>query len=184
MRLARVIILLSLLASVALIVSHLLGLPSYPIRGWIFAPRVKKEAFFSITGDPFDHESWTSRWGRNRPMVDRSHAILSEIEVRVKHQSRSSLVEVSVTGDSEEEVDSFIQTLRSDVERTYSSDEPLALDHGRSRGGLDGSVSTIYWRQRYLWLLIANAVVLFVLWFSVRREKNQIAEHVVGGNGG
>lgn len=104
--------------------------------------------------------------------------------MRVKHESRSSFVEMTVTGDSEEEVEAFIQTIKADVERTYSSNDPLGLDHGRSRGGIDDSVSTIYWRQRYLWLLIANAVVFFVLWFSVRRKKNQTAEHVVGGNGG
>jgi len=176
MRIARIIIILGLLSSIALIIFHLLGLPSYPFRGWFFAPRVEKVEFYSITGEPFDHESWTSRWGRNRPTVDRHHAILSEIEVRVKHESRSSFVEMTVTGDSEDEVDTFIQTINADVERTYSSDEPLGLDHGRPRGGLDDSVSTIYWRQRYLWLLITNVVVFFVLWFSVRLKKNKEAE--------
>ena len=173
---ARFIILLGLLTSIALIAFHILGLPGYPIHGWFFAPRVERVEFYSITGEPFDHESWTSRWGRNRPTVNRHHAILSEIEVRVKHESRSSFVEMTVVGDSEEEVEAFIQTIKADVERTYSPDEPLGLDHGRPGGGLDDSVSTIYWRQRYLWLLIANAVVFVVLWFSVRRKKNQEAE--------
>jgi hypothetical protein len=61
MRLARVTILVGLLVSVVLILSHLLGLPGYPTRGWFFAPRVQKTEAFSIEGDPFDHESWTSR---------------------------------------------------------------------------------------------------------------------------
>lgn len=184
MRLARAIILLSLLVSVALIVSHWLGLPSYPIRGWFFAPRVEKEVYFSISDKSFDQNSWSSRWGMNRPKDGRPHSILSEIEVRIQHETRSGLVVVSVTGDSEAEVDAFIQSLASDVKRTYSTSDPLAAERGYLQGGSDGSASTVFWRQRYLWLLIANAVVFFVLWFSVRRKKNQTAEHVVGDNGG
>ena len=185
MRIARVIILLALLANIALIVFPLLGgtgLPGTQVWGWFFSPRIEKEAYFSISGQPFDHNSWSSRWGVNRPVDGRSHAILSEIEVRIQHESRSGLVVVSVTGDSEAEVDACIQTLASDVKSTYSTSDPLAAERGYLQGGSDVSASTIFWRQRYQWLLIANAVVFFVLWFSVRLKKNQIA--VVGGNGG
>jgi len=175
MRLARVIILLGLLVSVGLIVLHVFNLPVYSSRGW-FSPRVEKQAYFSITDEPFDNESWSSRWGMNRPQDYRPHAILSEVEVRVKHQSRSSLVEISVVGDSVDEVDAFIRTLRSDVMRTYSNGQMLAPDHGYYHGEWDDSESTFFWRQCYLWVLIANAIVFFTLWLSVRRKKNQTAE--------
>lgn len=173
MRLARVIILIALLGSIALIGYHLLGLPSYPIRDWFFSHRVEKEAHFSISDEPFDRKSWSSRWGMNRPKNGRHHAILSELEVRIQHETRPGLVVVKVTGDSEAEVDAFIQTLASDVKRTYSNNALLTAERGYLQGGSDCSASSVFWRQRYLWLLIANAVVLSVLWFSVRRTKNR-----------
>lgn len=183
MRLARVIIILSLLVSVALTVSHLLGLPCYPIRGWFFSPRVEKEAYFSISGEPFEYNSWSSRWGMNRPKAGRPHSTMSEIEVRIQHETRSGHVVVSVTGDSEAEVDAFIQTLASDVKRTYSTDDPLALQRGHLQGGSDDSASSFFWRQHYQWLLLANIVVLFVLWFTVRRKNDRPAEQAGTSNG-
>lgn len=187
MRIARVIILLALSANIALIVFPLLGgtgLPGTRVWGWFFSPRVEKLAYFSISGQPFDHNSWSSRWGENRPMDGRSHAILSEIEVRIQHDSRPGLVVASVTGDSEAEVDAFIRTLASDVKRTYSSGGPLATERGYLQGGSDRSASTFLWRQRYLFLLIANTVVFLALWFSVRQKRDQTTEFAAGGNGG
>jgi hypothetical protein len=170
-------ILLGLLVSVVLILSHLLGLPGYPTRGWLFSPRVQKTAAFSIEDVPFDHESWTSRWGRNRPPTGRTHAILSEVEVRVKYESRSNHVVLTVTADSEEEVDAFIQTIKADLARTVSIDPP---PHSRahSDGATDESSTTIYWRQRYLCLLIMNTLVFVLLWFALRRRKSKSVEAV------
>jgi hypothetical protein len=184
MSLARVIILLGLLASVALIVSHLLGLPSYPIRGWMFSPRIEKQAYFSISGQATDQDSWSSRWGQNRPVDGRAHAIWSEMEVLIQHETRSGLVAVSVTGDSEAEVDAFIQTLVSDVEKSYSTGDRLAAGRGYFQGESDGPATTVFWRQRYLWLLSVNAIVFLLLWISVCRRGIQVRDNIVGGNGG
>lgn len=177
MRLARVTILVGLLVSVVLILSHLLGLQGYPTQGWFFAPRVQKTEAFSIEGDPFDHESWTSRWGKNRPPTGRTHAILSEVEVRVKHESRSNHVVRTITADSEEEVDAFIQTIKADLARTYSIDPP-PHSRGHSDGTTDESGTTIYWRQRYLWLFIMNTLAFALLWFALRRRKSKSVEAV------
>jgi len=171
MRFPRIITLLGFLISISLILSHLSALPAYSSGGWFFSPRAEKTAHFSINDKPFNQESWSSRWGKNRPTVDRPHAILSEIHVRVKHESRSSLVEVTVTGDSEAEVDSFIQMLKTDVNRAYSTGIQLAPRHGYSHG--EGNAqSSIFYRQSYLWLLIANCIVCFTLWFSMRKKKS------------
>ena len=149
----------------------MLTLPSYSIQGWFFSPRIEKTTHFEINGKPFDQESWSSRWGQNRPVDERPHAILSEIEVRVKHQSRSSLVEVTVIGDSSSEVDAFINTLKSDVTRTYTTGDQLGPRHALAHGEYK-STTARFWRQSYLWVLMANCIVFFVLWFSIRSNKD------------
>jgi hypothetical protein len=86
-------------------------------------------------------------------------------------------VVLTVTADSEEEVDAFIQTIKEDLARTVSIDPP---PHSRahSDGATDESSTTIYWRQRYLCLLIMNTLVFVLLWFALRRRKSKSVEAV------
>ncbi len=173
MRVARTIIVLFLLVNLGLLMAHMLSLPGSLNWGWLTSSRVEKRAVFLVDGEPFEKSSWPARWGRNRPTNDRPHEILSEIEVRVQHQTRDGLVHVRVVGDSEAEVDSFINTLRSDFKRTYSTFDPASpISHTNSgwfHSSSEHATSTSFWRQKFLWLVIANVTVLSLFWLALRR---------------
>ena len=91
--------------------------------GWLFSSRVEKKVIFEVYGKPFAEKSWPARWGENRPEKDRPHEIISEIGIKVRHQTREGAVILDVIGDSEAEVDSVIATLVSEFERTYDGFE-------------------------------------------------------------
>lgn len=173
MKIARAIVLFVVLGCVALIAGHLLNLPGYPVWGWLAAPRYEKEAVFEVSGEALHPGTWASRWGRNRPEGERPHEIWSELEVRVRHETRSGAVVVSVVGDSEDEVDAFINTLKADVAHTYRKPDSVygirqsnALFHlARDVGG-----GAVYWRQRYLGVLFVNVILLGGVWFLMGRR--------------
>jgi len=167
-----------------MIIAHIMNIPGGSSFGWFKSPRVTKIAYFTISGSPMTSDTWTSRWGDNRPEDNRSHDILSEIQVRVQHQARSGAVEITVTGDSEAEVDSYLQTVRDDVNRSYNGLKKT--EHGEvpvQRAYLSGVSDTIspeyYWRQKYLGLLIFNVLVLsmalMLLYSHSRKQAQQVA---------
>ena len=179
MRVARIIVLLIVLGYAALLAGHLLNLPGYPIWGWFTASRYEKEAIFEISGEAFNSAAWVSRLGKNRPKSDRPHEICSELEITVRHETRSGLVRISVVGDSEEEVDSFIHTLKTDFARSYTKPDPehgFPISTGHFHSTSDALTNTIYWRQRYLGLLSVNIVLLTGAWFLMGRRTTKRAE--------
>jgi hypothetical protein len=185
MRAPRLISGIFAVVCLGLSIGHLMNLPVYPIGDWIAAPRVTKSAAFDVSSLPSDvtDYSWTSLWGRNRPSGGRAHEIMSELEIFVQHETRSGLVTVRVTGDSEAEVDGFIETIRHDFDRTYrqggSINDPVETSHFHSSS--DTSEAGYYWRQKYLWLLGTSFLVSTLVTLMLPRTKNQKAEQGVGG---
>ena len=147
-------------------------------KEWVAGERVEKYAIFQISrAEPFVSDSWPARWGGNRPEFDRPHPPLSEFEITVQHSLRGTdLVRVNVKGDSEPEVDAFMQSLKAEFERTYTGADPKLPNLPTKRGFLheiqDPLTSPFYWRQRYFWLVVTNLVVLVFLWFVVKRGKS------------
>ena len=106
------------------------------------------------------------------------------MEVRVYHRTRSdNFVQVSVKGESEAEVDAFIETLQRDFTGVYRGyehkDDPLWIDHGEVHEVMDPLHDTWNWRQRYTWLLAGNAVVCVVLLLVLRRAGDRHREATV-----
>jgi hypothetical protein len=177
MRFARILSGIFAAVSFALMVFHLMNLPVYPIGGWIAAPRITKSAAFNVSSLPSDvtDYSWTSLWGRNRPKEGAPHKILSELEVVIQHETRSGLVTLRVTGDTEAEVDGFIDTICHDFERTYRQSDPINSPVMTSdfHSTSDYSESDYYWRQKYLWLLGSGFLVSTVITVILARTKSR-----------
>jgi len=163
--------------TLGLIIHHFVNLPARSIGGWIEAPRYSKSASFDVADIPSDvtDYSWTSLWGRNRPKTGAPHEILSELEVIVQHETRSGLVILRVSGDTEAEVDGFIETIRRDFERTYrqstSINDPMSRSHFHSSSEVSETV--FYWRQKYLWLLGTGFIISSLVTFLSVGKKNK-----------
>jgi hypothetical protein len=166
-----------------------MNLPARSFGGWVTAPRITKDATFDVSGLPSEATdiTWTSMWGMNRPSTGRSHPILSEVEAVVQHESRSGLVVLRVTGDSESEVDGFIATIRRDFERTYQQQDDLSrsMTHSHFHSSSDQPETSFYWRQKYLWLLgsgfIASTLITAFLARPKKLDPNKPA-HTTAGN--
>lgn len=108
-------------------------------------------------------------WGINRPEADDVQDKWSELEIVVRHETRSGLVSLMVTGDSEPEVDAFLATVRNDFDRTYATDREGARSSVLSTG--EEAMRAYYWRQKYLWLLGVVLVVSAAIWVASRRGQ-------------
>jgi len=167
-----------------LLLSPILNLHGGVSWGWLFSPRVEKEAIFEIYGAPFVEDSWPARWGKNRPPEDQPHWIISEVEVKIRHETRPGFVRVEVTGDSEADVDSVIASMASDFKRTYEGFETPDSEYSTQRGTFysvsDEPVGATYWRQRYYWLLMANVVGFGIIAILLRRTTAAKTEQNAG----
>ncbi len=167
MKILQVLIILYILANLCLLLGHSLNINGGVGQGWFFAKRVSAGTYFDISGAPFIKDSWSAQWGRNRPSAPRPHWIISEVNLQLLHENREGLVYLTITGDSPAEIDAVRQMVLRDFASTYSGSAnpskelmPPAHGHVQEETPLQ---STYFWRQQYLWLLIANLAALFIL---------------------
>ena len=188
MRTIKFILLSMVLISAIVLIKHMINLPGGSSVGWFKSPRVSKLAHVVISGEPTNSHTWVSRWGLNRPEGDHSHETLSEIEVRLQHRTRggAELVDVVVTGDSEADVDAFLETLRRDVAHTYNRTDKetgITILNSYVNSVYELSRSDYYWRQKYLGLLVCNVVVLTLAYFMLVRCSKKQAQQDVAPDG-
>ena len=197
MRASKIILLSLALISLILILGHVMNLPGGLSLGWFTSPRVSKTAHVYISGKPINSHTWVSKWGVNHQEEDHPHEIISEIEIRVQHQTRSGLVEMRVTGDSVEDIDAFLETVRRDVNQTYNGidkETGITIPNSYVHTISESSHSEYYWRQKYFGVLVCNVIALifaFILLVrgstkqaqSGRREILTPAPHTTGHTG-
>jgi hypothetical protein len=177
---ARILSTTLALVALLLIVAHIMSSPAVSLRQWIASSKVTKSAAFNVNGLPTDVSdfSWTSMWGRNRPANASAEPILSEFELLLFHNSRGGHVILEVTGDNEVEVDTFLQTIRNDFERTYDSTSVSINTDARSSydSTLDYGKASYYWRQKYLWLLCGVLFASTLLTISLKNVNQRIKQ--------
>ena len=166
------------------LVLHLLYAGGNP-WGWFAAPRKSKTVMIQHFGAPTDDSHWTANLGDYRPEQSRRNEVLSEVEMVVKHVARGGapFVHITITADSEREIDSLVNTLRLDVERAYADTwdtrvGPIPRENALLLDDTDPPETTYYWRQNYLLLLCVNFLLCGIGFAALWRAKRSKIERV------